>query len=90
MQSQCWKTPVRLRLAVRSPGGEQTTSSGQEVLGPVPQLVGDLEGVAEEVALGVADVAAVQPDVGLVEDAVEHQPGPLAVGGAVGREAATR
>ena len=68
-------------------GGRAGDLDGEEVLGPVAQRVGDLEGVGEEVALGVAQVAAVEPDVGLVEDAVEDQPGPLAVGGRSAREA---
>ena len=39
-----------------------------------PTALGDLEGVREEVALGVAEVGAVEPHVARVEDAVEHQP----------------
>ena len=50
--------------------------------------------VREEVALGVAEVGAVEPDVGLVEDAVERQPvappsaGPARARTACGRSAA--
>src|SRR5205807_270923 len=49
---------------------------GEEVFGPLPQLISDLEAVREEVAFGVADVRAVEPDVALVEDAVEGKPAP--------------
>ena len=67
---------VSLRLAVLRPRARDL--DGQHVLRSRSQGVGDLEGVREEIALGVADVRAVEPDVGLVEDAVEHQPGPPA------------
>ena len=55
----------------------------QRVLGAGAELVGDLERVGGEVALGVAEVGAVEPDVALVEEAVEAQP-PPAVAGAGG------
>ena len=57
---------------------------GKEVLGPLGQRGGHLEGVREEIALAVPQVGPVQPDVGLIEDAVEGQPPPLAVVGAGG------
>ena len=41
---------------------------------------GDVERVRHEVALGIADVRAVEPDVGLVEDAAERQPTASALG----------
>ena len=44
---------------------------GEVVLAAGAQRVGHLEGVREEVALGVAEVGAVEPDVALVEEAVE-------------------
>ena len=61
---------------------------GHGVLGPGAQGVGDLEAVGDEVALGVAQVAAVQPGVALVEEAVERQPGPAPRCGRGGVEAA--
>ena len=75
-RSQCWNTPVRLRLAVRSVGPGAGDLEGERVLAGRGQGLGDLEGVGEEVALGVAEVGAVEPDVAGVEDAVEHEPGP--------------
>ena len=47
---------------------------GEAVLRPVTQLAGHLEGVGEEVALGVAQVGAVEPGVAQIEDPVEDQP----------------
>ena len=45
-------------------------------MGPaLPELAGHLEGPGQEVALGLAEVGLVEPDVGLVEDAVEDEPG---------------
>jgi hypothetical protein len=44
------------------------------VLGSVRELLGDLERVREEVALGVTQVGAVEPYVALVEEAVEGEP----------------
>ena len=90
MQSQCWKMPVRLRLAVRSVGRVQATSTASRWSGRARERGGHLEGVGKEVPLGVAEVLAVQPDVALVEDAVEGQkpaprrapaPGPRTGGG---------
>jgi hypothetical protein len=49
---------------------------GEEVLGAGLDLVGDLELVGEEVALGVAEVATVEPHVAQVEETVEHEPPP--------------
>ena len=95
-QSQCWNTPVRLRLAVRSLGRRAGDLDGEQVLAARPERVGDLEGVREEVALGVAEVGAVEPDVALVEEPVEHRAtarrpsaGPIASNGA-GTAAARR
>ena len=73
MQSQCWKTPVRLRLALRSGGPGAGHLDRQQVVGAGRQRGGDLEGVGKEISLGVAQVLAVQPDVALVENAVEGQ-----------------
>ena len=60
----------------------------QHVLEPVAELFGDLERVGHEVALGIAEIAAVEPHVALVEEAVEGQPAPAALAGAVGLEPA--
>ena len=48
---------------------------GEVVLAAGAQRVGDLEGVRDEVALGVAEVGAVEPHVALVEEPVEGEPG---------------
>ena len=53
---------------------------GEVVLAAGAQRVGDLEGVRGEVALGVAEVGAVEPHVALVEEPVEGQPRPAALG----------
>ena len=82
-QSQCWNTPVRFRLAVRSSRPRARHLDGEVVLAAGAQGVGDLEGVRGEVALGVAEVGAVEPDVALVEEAVEGQPGAAALGRAL-------
>ncbi len=74
-RSQCWKTPVRLRLAVRSAGAGAGHLHRQGVLVGGLEGLGHLEGVGEEVALGVAQVGAVEPHVARVEDAVEDEPG---------------
>ena len=74
MQSQCWKTPGDVALGLRSRWRRAGDLDGQQVLGAEAGEVGDLVGVREEVALGVAEVGAVEPDVALVEDAVEHEP----------------
>ena len=47
---------------------------GQHVVVAEPGQRGDVEAVREEVALRIAEVGAVEPDVGLVEDAVERDP----------------
>lgn len=44
-----------------------------------PHEVGDLELVGNEVAVGVADVGPVQPDVTLLCEAVEPEPSPSAL-----------
>jgi hypothetical protein len=49
---------------------------GQRVLGPVAEGARHLEAVREEVALGVTEVAAVEPHIALVEEAVEREPRP--------------
>ena len=74
-QSQCWKTPVRLRLAVqvgrRRAGdldGEVVLAAGARAASVTSKVCGS------EVALGVAEVGAVEPHVALVEEAVEGQP----------------
>ena len=62
-----------VRFAVRSRCGGHATSTASVVLAGGRALLGDLERVREEVALGHAEVAAVEPDVAVVEDAVEGQ-----------------
>ena len=79
-QSQCWNTPVRFRLAVRSSARDAGDLDGEVVLAAGAQRVGDLEGVRGEVALGVAEVRPVEPHVALVEEAVEGQPGAATLG----------
>ena len=44
---------------------------------------GDVERVADEVALGVPDVDAVEPDVALVEDPVELEPRAATIAGGI-------
>ena len=51
---------------------------GQDVVVAEAGQRGDVEAVREEVALRVAEVGAVEPHVGLVEDAVERHPAALA------------
>ena len=61
---------------------------GEDVLLVELRECRDVEGVREEVALGVAEVGAIEPHVGLVEDAVECDPAAVAPSaGASGREA---
>ena len=55
---------------------------GEHVLVAEPAERGDVEAVREEVALRIAEVGAVEPHVGLVEEAVERDPAALpGVGG---------
>jgi len=44
------------------------------VLVAVSHQVGDLKDVRHEVTIGVADIAAVEPDIALLGDAVEAEP----------------
>ena len=62
--------PLRRPIGLRGAG----RLDAEQVLGPGGEGLGHLELMREEVALGVADVAAIQPDVALVEDAVQHEP----------------
>ena len=55
--------------------GEHATSTASTCSSPRPRKRGDVERVREEVALRVAEVGAVEPHVGLVEDPVERHPG---------------
>ncbi len=48
----------------------------------------DVETVREEVPLGVAEVCAVEPEVGLIEDPVEGDPSSVALGRGFGAERA--
>ncbi len=50
---------------------------GEHVLVAESRQRGDVERVRDEVALGVAEVGAVEEHVGLVEDAVERHPPPV-------------
>ena len=74
--SDCCSTPVMFRRDRGSVWGAHVTSIGQDVLLVEPAEVGDVEGMGEEVALRVAEVRPVEPDVALVEDAVEGHPPP--------------
>ena len=85
MPSQCWKTPVMLRLARAVALGGAGDLDAERVLVAVRARASvTSKRVGEEVALGVAQVGAVEPDVGLVEDAVEgdHQRRSSAAGSA--------
>ncbi len=70
---------------VPTPGGLRLRRAGdldgEDVLVAEPRQRGDVEAVTEEVALGVAEVGAVEPDVGLVEDPVERDPSSPSLGG---------
>ena len=72
--SQFWNTPVMVRFDLRSALRRAGHFDRQHVLVAEPRQRGDVEGVREEVALRIAEVGAVEPDVGLVEDAVERHP----------------
>jgi hypothetical protein len=67
--------PLRVEVALR----EARCLDREDVLATDPHQVGDVEAVREEVALGVTEVRPVEPDVGLVEDAVEGDEQPLTV-----------
>ena len=58
----------------------------EQVIGPLTELIGDLEAVGEEVAVGVADVGAVEPHIALGEHAVELDPRASIGGGSRPRE----
>ena len=66
--------PGDVAPAARPPLGVAGHLDGQHVVVAEAAERGDVEAVGEEVALGVAEVGAVEPDVGLVEDAVERDP----------------
>ncbi len=59
--------------------GAQVTSTASTCFLVEAAQVGDVERVGEEVPLRVTEVGAVEPDVGLVEDAVEGHPPPPTV-----------
>jgi hypothetical protein len=63
---------VALRGPIRRAGAAHL--DGEQVLAAGAEQGGHLEGVGKEIALGVADVGPVQPDVAQVEEAVEHEP----------------
>ena len=48
----------------------------ERVLGAGLEVFGDVERVRHEVALGVAEVRAVEPDIALVEQPIEGEPHP--------------
>jgi hypothetical protein len=60
---------------------------GEDVLFVELRECRDVEGVRKEVALTVTKVGAIEPHVGLVEDAVERDPTAGAIGWQVGGEA---
>ena len=62
---------MTVRFAVRSRCGGTRDLDREHVIVPRRSAVGDLERVRDEVALGGAEVVAVEPDVAVVEDAVE-------------------
>jgi hypothetical protein len=70
------EVPLRRPVAL----GRAGDLDRQRVLGARRERLGDLEGVRGEVALGVAEVGAVEPEVGLVEEPVEGEPQAAAVG----------
>ena len=72
--SECWNRPVMLRRPRVPRSGLHVTSIGDHVVVTEPGERRHVEAVGEEVALGVAEVGAVEPHVGLVEDAVERDP----------------
>ena len=74
--SECWNSPVMLRRPRVPPLGVAGHLDGEHVVVAEAAQRRDVEAVGEEVALRVAEVGAVQPDVGLVEDAVERHPAP--------------
>src|SRR4051812_28529465 len=68
--------PFRLAIELRRAGDFH----GEHMLGGEARQPGDVEAVREEVTLRVAEVGAVQPHVGLVEDAVQGDEVALAFG----------
>ena len=56
---------------------------GERVFAAEPRERGDVECVREEVALRIAEIGAVEPHIGLVEDAVEGDPPATTVSGRV-------
>ena len=72
-------TPVMFRRSFVSGCGAARHLDREHVLVAEAGQLGDVVGVGEEVALGVAEVGAVEPDVGLVAEAVEHDPAALAL-----------
>ena len=67
-----------LRRPRRAPLGVAGHLDGEHVVVAEAGERRDVEAVGEEVALGIAEVGAVEPHVGLVEDAVERDPAPPA------------
>ena len=67
-----------LRRPRRAALGVARHLDGEDVVVAEPRQRRDVEAVREEVALGIAEVGAVEPHVGLVEDAVERDPAALA------------
>ncbi len=62
------------RFAVRSLCRRARDLYREEVLVTRSEMLGDVHLVREEVALGLAEIAAVDPHVAQVEDTVEHEP----------------
>ncbi len=74
--------PRRPRRRRCAPAGLQVTSTATTWSRAGVDRIGDLERVADEVAVGVAEVVAVEPHVALGEEAVEFEPDPSAALGA--------
>ena len=77
-----------LRLLRGPRCGVHVDLDGEHVLVAEPRQRGDVERVRHEVALGVAEVGAVEEHVGLVEDPVERHP-PAVVGSRLRRREST-
>ena len=89
--SQWEKTPVMRRLAVRSSWRRARDLDRERRARRAARSCSvDLERVREEVALGRAEVVAVEPDVAVVEDAVELRNAPVRLRGRGARSGAGR
>jgi hypothetical protein len=80
MTPESCSAPVSVRFEARRRRRARHLDREHVVVAEAGQI-GDVERVGEEVPLGIAEVGAVEPDVGLVDHAVEHHEHPLVVGG---------